>query len=136
MPNPWGLYDMHGTVVEWCQDWWGSYSSGSQVDPTGLSTGSSRIERGGCFCDKAWHTRSARRGCDSPLSDRFAFGPEGDGYLDEPEPGAGPKCRAPDCEEDALYKGCCTKHYWQVKRHGRLTPELERDVKRGKERGE
>ena len=59
-PNDWGLYDMHGNVWEWCLDWWTS-SLSAATDPTGASSGSSRVGRGGSWCYDAYYCRSACR---------------------------------------------------------------------------
>ncbi len=59
--NAWGLYDMHGNVREWCQDWYGDYPGGSVTDPTGPSNGLRRVYRGGGWRSYARNCRSANR---------------------------------------------------------------------------
>lgn len=60
-PNAWGLYDMAGNACEWCLDWFTSYESEPQTDPTGPATGALRAMRGGSWCYSPVGCRSNSR---------------------------------------------------------------------------
>jgi formylglycine-generating enzyme required for sulfatase activity len=61
LPNEFGLFDMHGNVWEWCSDWYGDYTDGLAVDPSGPHAGDFRVIRGGCWISAARDSRSASR---------------------------------------------------------------------------
>jgi formylglycine-generating enzyme len=68
--NAWGLHDMHGNLMQWCEDWHGEYPQDDSVDPHGPKTGEVRVLRGGSWNIDPANCRSAVRGGALPDSDR------------------------------------------------------------------
>ncbi|WP_417380099.1 bifunctional serine/threonine-protein kinase/formylglycine-generating enzyme family protein [Gimesia sp.] len=75
--NPWGFYDMHGNVWEWCQDWYGRYDDNSTegtANPIGPESGLSRVCRGGCWNNSIIYCRSSTRNYLNPNTRRDDVG--------------------------------------------------------------
>jgi len=72
-PNAWGLYDMHGNLWQWCQDWHGGYSKDA-VDPQGPKTGKQRSLRGGSWGNHPVFCRSANRNYGDPATGTEYYG--------------------------------------------------------------
>jgi formylglycine-generating enzyme required for sulfatase activity len=73
-PNGYGLYDMAGNVWQWCSDWTVPYSIGSQTDPRGPTSASSRVIRGGSWRHDAFNCRTAVRPYPNPTYRDFDVG--------------------------------------------------------------
>ena len=71
-PNAYGLYDMHGNVEEWCEDWYGNYGDATKTNPTGCPEGDLKVTRGGSHHTSVEYLRSAKRHAALP-EDRSCF---------------------------------------------------------------
>ena len=72
--NPWGLYNVHGNVWDWCSDWKGEYPLVRRAHPRGPATGTRRVVRGGSRSNPPSFCRSAKRGGGPPDFESFNYG--------------------------------------------------------------
>ena len=81
-PNPWGLYDVHGNVAEWCNDFYAERpaADGAAADPRGPASGDERVLRGGSWASDAGACRSAARAAETPGFADVCFGYEKYGF--------------------------------------------------------
>lgn len=75
-PNAFGIYDMHGNINEWVQDWYlaTAYQSDKSTDPAGPASGKTKVLRGGSALDTALNVKSARRYNDDPKAVNMLHG--------------------------------------------------------------